>query len=504
MSVLWPILRQLATHPLKVAVTDDQRRWRGIDLLIGALHVAESLQQQTDRPHVGMVLPTGGLCPITTLAAWMLGKAVVPLNYLLKGEDLQYVCDHSGIDTIVTVQPMLDFLGTPPTVRNLLRIEDINFKRLPELRWPRRAAPDDLAVLMYTSGTSGKPKGVMLSHGNLSANIRQCRDWAQFDSSDSMMGVLPQFHIFGMTILTLVPLTLGMPVFYTARFNPKKIIGIMRRQKPTVIIAIPSMYNALMTVKSADPDVFSQVRYAISGGEPLPDDVVDRFKERLGVTLAEGYGLTETSAVTHWCRPHEYKRHSVGRAMPDVRVRIVGPDGREVRQGEEGEIRLAGPNILMGYYQAPEETAAAFDEMGYFRTGDIGREDPDGSLYITGRIKEMMIIAGENVFPREIEEVLNKHPEVEASGVASVMDPSRGEVPIGFVELHEGAADEDHAEIAARLRSHCRKYLAQYKVPREIRILEQLPRNPTGKIMRRDLKKILERETASVRSARVK
>src|SRR5690606_20066710 len=186
---------------------------------------------------------------------------------------------------------------------------------------------------------------------------------------------------------------------------------------PTVMVGIPSMYNALMTVKDARDDDFASLRYVISGGEPLPDDVARRFRERFGRTLDEGYGMTETSAVTHWCRPEEHRAHSVGKALDGVRVRIVHESGRDLGPNEEGEIRVAGPNIMRGYYKQPDETARTFDSQGYLRTGDMGRVDEDGFLFITGRIKEMLIIGGENVFPREIEEVLNQHPTVHASAV---------------------------------------------------------------------------------------
>ncbi|MCA9299993.1 MAG: AMP-binding protein, partial [Phycisphaerales bacterium] len=256
----------------------------------------------------------------------------------------------------------------------------------------------------------------------------------------------------------------------------------LREHRPTVFVGIPSMYNALLRSKSATPEDFASLRLPVSGGEPLPREVADRFHERFGVRILEGYGLTETSPVASVCLPEEWRRGSVGRALPGVRIRIM-ENGTELPPGSDGEIRLEGPNIMRGYYRLPEETATAFDARGAFRTGDIGRLDLDGHLYITGRLKEMMIVGGENVFPREIEEVLNQHPSVADAGVTSRVDPVRGEVPIAFVELAEGC-DFDETSIL----EHCRANLAGYKVPREIRDVEALPRNPTGKILRRALK----------------
>jgi long-chain acyl-CoA synthetase len=248
------------------------------------------------------------------------------------------------------------------------------------------------------------------------------------------------------------------------------------------------MYGALLNLKNAAPDDFSSLVYAVSGGEPLPDAISSGFRERFGVTIAEGYGMTECSPVTNWCLPHEYKRHSVGRPLPGVRQVVVSPESGEVLPVDtDGELRMQGPNIMRGYYGLPAETAAAFDERGYLRTGDMARLDRDGHLFITGRIKEMLIVGGENVFPREIEEVINRHPSVAASGVVGLRDDIRGEVPVAFVELIEDAEFDEQS-----IRALCRANLAGYKVPREIRRLDALPRNPTGKVLRRELTKMLQ------------
>jgi long-chain acyl-CoA synthetase len=261
----------------------------------------------------------------------------------------------------------------------------------------------------------------------------------------------------------------------------------MREYRPTIFVAIPSMYGALLSVKDAGPEDFASLRITVSGGEPLPEAIAQNMKSRFGIDLNEGYGLTETSPATNWCRPSEIRPHSVGKPLPDMDQRIVDlSTGVRLPQGHEGEVQMKGPNIMKGYFKLPAETAAAFTDDGYFRTGDIGAFDQDGHLHITGRLKEMMIIGGENVFPREIEEVLNKHPSVAASGVVPLADPMRGEQPVAFVEIREGEAFDEQA-----LKTWCRHSLAGYKVPVSIRVLPELPKNPTGKIMRRDLKRLL-------------
>ncbi|MFO0873668.1 MAG: AMP-binding protein [Phycisphaerales bacterium] len=483
MKLLRRILHTTFRRPWREAIVDDQRTWRAIHVYIGALHLARAMERLSSAPRIGVMVPTSGLFPMATLAAWLLGRTVVPLNYLLGADELAYVVDDAELDAVVTVKPMLEFAGGLPARARPLLLEELATKGVPPMRRAARVAEDAIAVILYTSGTSGRPKGVMLTGANLLANIEQCVEWAQFTRRDVVLGVLPQFHSFGLTVLTLLPMTVGCKAIYTARFAPRRMLELMRRHRPTAMIAIPTMYNALRLARSAEPADFSSLRYAVSGGEPLPDAVFEGFLERFGVTINEGYGLTETSPVTHWCRPHEQRRKSVGRALPRVETRIVGHDGRPLGVGAEGEVRLRGPNVMAGYFKLPELTASVFDEEGFFRTGDIGRVDAEGHLYITGRLKEMLIIGGENVFPREIEEILNQHPSVKDSAVIGIPDESRGEVPLAFVELKEGATFDEPS-----LRAHCRAKLAGYKVPKEIRKVDALPRSPTGKIVRRQLR----------------
>ncbi len=483
-SVHWPIIRTCVARAGRVLITDDQRRWRGIDLLVGAMHLASEIERRSESWTVGVLLPSGGAFPMAALAAWMAGRTVVPLNYLLKPEELQYVVDDCETDLIVSAGAMLGHLGAAPRVKTMLRLEDVSFRGVPEARWPAVCGGEGLAVLLYTSGTSGRPKGVMLSHGNICANIRQAREFARFTSRDVVLGVLPQFHSFGFTVLTLLPLTVGARAVYTARFVPGRIVKLCREHRATAFIAIPSMYNALLHAKDAGAEDFASLRFIVSGGEPLPDAVAAGFLERFGRRINEGYGLTETSPITNWCPPEEDVPHSVGPALPGVRERIVDLEtGEALPAGRDGEVRIKGPNVMRGYYKLEKETAGAFDDEGWFRTGDIGRMDERGFLYITGRLKEMIIVGGENVFPREIEEVLDKHPSVGASAVIGVRDEVRGELPCAFVEMKEGAAFDE-----GTLRTWCRERLAGYKVPREIRVVERLPRNATGKIMRRELR----------------
>lgn len=495
MSLLWPIFKKLIRSARRTLVVDDRRKYTGIELLAGSFYLADAIERTTSAKHVGVMLPTSGVFNMTLLATWTLGRTLVPLNYLLSKDELAFVIRDSDIDTIITVGPMLDFVGGPqvlPQEIRLLRVEEeVDFTGFPTPRWPAALRDEDLAVILYTSGTSGRPKGVMLSHGNLHSNVASAIKHARLTKADAFLGVLPQFHTFGLMALTLVPMYLGATAVYTARFIPRKIIDLIRKHRADIFMAVPSMYGALLSAKDAGPKDFESVRLPISGGEPLPDAVVEACRERFGINILEGYGLTETSPAANWSTPHAHKRHSVGPAIPGVRVMIIDETGQVQPPETDGEIVIAGPNVMQGYYKRPDLTEQVMIDvrdpqtgqtLRAFRTGDIGHIDADGFLFITGRKKEMLIIGGENVFPREIEEILNKHPAVKDSAVIGKADGLRGEVPVAFVELVENAQFDE-----AQARAFVREQLAQYKVPREIHVVDALPRNPTGKILRRQL-----------------
>ncbi|MDG2422482.1 MAG: AMP-binding protein [Phycisphaerales bacterium] len=482
MRLLKPILRHWRNAPLRIVCEDDHRQWRGATMWVAARHLAKWVASTTDAPNVGIFLPTSGAFPVAMAASWLCGRTIVPLNYLLAREELDYIIDHAELDTVITATPMLDRFGDMPDGVTSLRMDQMNAKGLPPMMRPVKRPDDFTAVILYTSGTSGKPKGVMLSVDNLGTNVDQCRRWANFTKRDSFLGVLPQFHSFGLCVCTILPFSLGCRALYTAQFKVVRVLDLLRRGRPTAFMAIPSMYNALLQAKSARPDDMSSLRFIVSGGEPLPDAVYDGFAERYGRKICEGFGMTETSPVTNWTLPHEERRGTVGRSLPGIEQIIVGDNGQHLDSGQDGELLIRGGNVMQGYYKMPEETALAINEDGFLRTGDMARIDENGFLSITGRIKEMLIIGGENVFPREIEEVLVKHPDVSEAAVIGMEDPSRGEVALAFVEMIEGAQFD-----AGALRSWCRESLAGYKVPREIRHVDALPRNPTGKVMRRSL-----------------
>jgi len=492
----WRALRSMLRNFTRVMLADDRRTYRGVDLLVIALHTADLVDSKSSTPRVAVMLPTSGAFAGVASGVWFAGRTVVPLNYLLKPEELQYVIDDCGTDLLIASRQLCETLKLEPKCKNVVYLEDVNFKALPTPRWPKLANPDDLAVVLYTSGTSGRPKGVMLTHDNLASNVRQMRRHVHFTREEIFLGVLPQFHSFGLTALTHVPFFSGARGIFNARFTPKKIVEAFREHRPTVFMGIPSMYNALLTVKDATADDFKSLRIAVSGGEPLPKPVADQFRERFGVDICEGFGMTECSPVTHVRLPEDDAPGSVGRPLPEVVQRIVDPaTERDLPPGVDGELRLAGPNIMAGYLNLPKETAAAFDAQGFLKTGDMARIDERGFLWITGRIKEMIIVGGENVFPREVEEVLDAHPDVFATGVVGERDDMRGETVVAFVEAEQGKTPDPEA-----LRAWCRDRLAGYKVPRRVIVIDALPRNPTGKIMRRALAERIRAEQAAAKA----
>jgi len=482
------LTKSFLRRPTRTFMVDDTRSYRGIDLMVAGMHIADQVDAKTSKPRVGMLIPTSGIFAAAAYGVWIGGRTAVPMNYLLDEKTLNYVIDDCGCDLIIASRKLIEHIGFVPKVKTILYLEDMSFKSLPSPRLPKMVSGNELAVVLYTSGTSGKPKGVMLTHRNLLANAAQLEEHIGVSTEDVFLGILPQFHSFGLTGLTLMPMLSGCKAVYTARFVPKKIVGLIQKHRPSIYLAIPSMYNAMLTVKSATAEDFASFRLMLSGGEPLPETVRTRFAERFGQPLVEAYGLTETAPGTNVLLPSDDRAGTVGRALPGVIERIIDPaTGAILPASTDGELRIKGPNVMKGYLGLEEETREAFDEDGFFKTGDMAQIDEDGFLTITGRIKEMMIVGGENVFPREIEEVLNAHPAVHDSGVIGLADPMRGEVPMGFVEL-----EEDQSAAPDEIKQWCRDRLPGYKVPKRIEIIDALPRNGTGKIMRRALKPNLE------------
>ena len=414
MSLLRPILGKALRNLRQTAVVDDRGEASYARILGGALHVAQLIERTTDARHVGVMLPTGGGFPVSVLACWLAGRVPVPINYLLNRDDLHHVFADAGLDTLLTATPLLEHVrkntakDAIPDALQTVALDAQKFGKVPPLRFPRKPGDDELAVLLYTSGTSGKPKGVELTHRNLEANARACIQHAGLNHRCVFLGVLPQFHTFGLTVLTLVPLLLGARVVYTARFVPRRIVELMREHRPDVFVAVPSMYHALLSVKTAQPEDFASLRFAIAGGEKLPEALDEQYRTRFGVQLYEGYGLTETSPVCNWSTPNRHKPGSVGPALPGVTNLILADDGTPLPDDAEGEIAIVGDHVMRGYHGLPELTAEVIREVNgqrAFKTGDIGELEPDEGTFKWGQT------TSQSYFPKDNSTYFNGHKE---------------------------------------------------------------------------------------------
>ena len=452
-----------------VAVVDPAASLTYGQLAACAAGVARAVAPGNDGPNVGIAIPPCVLFPAAYFGVLMAGKTPVPLNFLLEPPTLAAIAADAGLGTVLTVGPLRDPMSK--LVANVICVETIAPAQSPAA--PAGVDPEDVATILYTSGTSGPPKGVMLTHRNLISNVDSSVLTADYTHGDVSLGMLPLFHAFGLTCTMLLPLLVGGRAAYLPKFAPAAALKMMSEQGVTCIFAVPSIYRFLVQAAAGSPkEAFARLRFCVSGGEALGREVAGEFEKVFGRPLMEGYGLTEASPVVSLNPPDVVRPGSVGRPLSWVEVRIAG---------EAGELWLRGPSVMKGYYNRPDATREAITD-GWLRTGDIARVDADGYLYIVGRAKEMIISAGENISPGEIEAALNGHPAVAESAVVGMPDPSRGEVPRAFVVLKPGAAASE-----AELIEHCRRRLARMKVPRQVEFRTGLPHTLTGKILKRAL-----------------
>jgi long-chain acyl-CoA synthetase len=353
----------------------------------------------------------------------------------------------------------------------------------PALDFKQRPQPRDVAVFLYTSGTTGHPKGAMLSHRNLLWDAEACGRALALNHNDVCLCVLPMFHSFAELIFMVWSIAIGASVVILDRFVPARVLEAMHDHKVTLFCGVPSMFAMLLQVPREQRPVVPALKHCVAGGAALPAAVFHAFREEFGIPIIEGDGPTECSPVVSVNPPGgPYKVGSVGPPLPGVQVKIFDERDREVRTGEIGEIVVKAPSVMVGYHNQPEATAETL-RGGWCHTGDMGRVDEDGYIYIVDRKKDMLICSGMNVYPREVEEVLYQHPAVAEAAVVGMPDELRGEVPVAFAVLREGKEAGEKELIA-----FCRERLARFKVPRKIEFREQLPKSATGKILKRDLR----------------
>lgn len=426
------------------------------------------------------------------------GAVVVPINNFLKPDEVNFIIGDAGIKVLITdaelgshfralaaVHPELKlfkldpFEAAPPNGKLKTNSDDGS----PFVVAPPAASEGDLAVLIYTSGTTGRPKGAMLSHGNLLHNVESCRIVLQTVEGDRFAVLLPLFHSYMLTVGLLLPLLVGGSIVLVKSLHPvRNVLQEILQRRATVLPAIPQFYRGMVNAPISTP---LPLRICVSGAAPLPVQVLKEFEARFHIPLIEGYGLSEASpVVTKNPLDGTRKPGSIGLPIPQVEVSVQDDSGKHLSTLETGEICVRGGNVMLGYWKKPDETAKVM-RNGWLLTGDIGYRDEAGYYFITDRKKDMLLVNGINVYPREIEEILYEFPGIKEAAVIGKPDSRKGEQPVAFVAAADGATLEEKA-----IQHFVRKRLADYKVPKRIVQLPALPRNATGKVLKTALREV--------------
>ncbi len=436
----------------------------------------------TPGQRIGLHLPNSPEFVLAYYAAQKAGLVPLSLNVTYAGEEIRYIVNDAAASAIVTAPPVAAQLPPPdalPSVRHRLDARDLASLGGKPLRALDRDR-DETAAILYTSATTGRPKGVMLTHGNVVSNAYATVHHLHLTADDRGLCALPMFHCFGQNFIMNALVAAGGLLVLQERFVPDQFLAAIARHRITLFYAVPTMYILFL---AGGPHDLASVRLFFSAAASLPTDVERRWHEVYGQWIHQGYGLTECSPFASYNHEIAVKPGSVGTPIENVEMRIVDELGQPVPDGELGEIVIKGPNVMKGYYGQPEATAEAIRD-GWLRSGDIGYRDQDGYYYIVDRVKDMINVAGFKVFPREVEEVLFRHPAVKEAAVVGIPDPVRGEAVTAFVVLNPG-----RPVAATELQALCRQALAAYKVPERIEFIEALPKNPTGKILKKDLRR---------------
>ncbi|WP_075982509.1 long-chain-fatty-acid--CoA ligase [Bacillus massilinigeriensis] len=521
------LIKAAEENPNKVAIHFMGKELTYKEVYDDALKFAGYLQEigieKGDR--VAIMLPNTPQSVICYFGALMAGGVVVQTNPLYMEREIEYQMKDSGAKVIVTIDILYprvmkvksqtdlqhivvtaikDFLPFPknlvyPYVQKKQYGFSVNVKHegnnhlLKEiLKRPVQPVKEyeynfdeDLALLQYTGGTTGFPKGVMLTHKNLVSNASMCEAWLYKcrRGEEVVLGLLPFFHVYGMTTVMILTILQQNKMVLLPKFDMETALKTIQKQRPTMFPGAPTMYIGLLNHPDIKKYDLSSIDSCISGSAPLPVEVQQKFEEVTGGKLVEGYGLTESSPVTHsnflWDKPRV--KGSIGVPWPDTDAAILSPEGEPLPQGEIGEIAVKGPQVMKGYWNRPEDTAETLKD-GWLLTGDIGYMDENGYFYVVDRKKDMIIAGGYNIYPREIEEVLYEHPAVQEVVAAGIPDPYRGETVKAYVVLKEGMTVTEK-----ELNEFARKHLAAYKVPRIYEFRNELPKTAVGKILRRAL-----------------
>ncbi len=439
--------------------------------------------------RVGIMLPNVPEFAVVYYGTLRAGAVVVPMNPLLKSREVGYYLGDSGAKLMFGWHGAAAEAHQGAAGAEVIEVDPASFAGLIGAAEPSPEvadrAGDDTAVILYTSGTTGQPKGAELTHASLSTNTEVMKtDLVQLTPDDVIFGGLPLFHSFGQTCTLNTAVASGASLALLPRFDPAQALQIIAGHRATVFAGVPTMFSALLGVPDIASHDVSALRVCVSGGAAMPVEVLREFERVYGCKILEGYGLSETSPVASFNHPDaERKPGSIGTPIRGVQMRLVDDDGNDVPPGEPGEIAIRGHNVMKGYWQRPAETAAAIPD-GWFRTGDIATVDADGYFFIVDRKKDLIIRGGYNVYPREIEEVLYEHPQVAQAAVVGMPHPQLGEEVAAAVALKPGST-----VTATELREFVKGQVAAYKYPREVWLFDALPLGPTGKILKREIKR---------------
>ena len=485
------LAQSAAKHPDRVAIRLDDvavpyAAMEGVSQRVAGLLASKGIGQG-DR--VGVMLPNVPHFPMVYYAALRLGAIVVPMNVLLTAREIKHYMSDSGAKLILVWHDFAaeaEAAGAETGVE-VLPVEPAAIGELVAAADPveeiAEVDPDDTAVVLYTSGTTGQPKGAELTHSNIGTNVEACLGLFDPSENDVIFGGLPLFHIFGQTACMNVAVAVGGEITLLPRFDPAKALEIVERDGVSIFMGVPTMYAAMLHAPERESADVSSLKLCVSGGAALPMEILTAFEKEFGCPVIEGYGLSETSPVASFGRlDMERKPGTIGTPIEGVEMRIVDEEGKVLGVGDVGEVQIKGPNVMKGYWNMPEATAKAIDPDGWFSSGDMATVDEDGYYKIVDRKKEMILRGGYNVYPREIEEVLYEIPAVAEAAVMGIPHDDLGEEIVAVVSFKEGQSATDE-----EIQAFAREQVAAYKYPRHVVILDELPKGPTGKLLKREI-----------------
>jgi long-chain acyl-CoA synthetase len=492
MNLAHILIDSAARDPDHVAMKLDDAELTYGRLEQGSARVAGLLRDHGVAPgdRVGIMLPNVPYFAVCYYGVLRAGAVVVPMNVLLKRREVAFYLADSGAKVMFAWEGFAPDAqaGADEAGAECLLVVPGEFEQMLQDTEPApgltETADDDTAVILYTSGTTGTPKGAELTHANLTRNCAVIGSLLDMGASAVTLGALPLFHSFGQTCAMNATIATGGTLTLIPRFDPGKALAVIQRDNVNVFQGVPTMYGAILHHPERDQYDLSMLQLCASGGSAMPVELMRGFEAAFGCKVLEGYGLSETSPVASFNHPdRERKAGSIGTPIVGVEMKVVDDDGHEVPQGEVGEIVIRGHNVMKGYWGRPEATAEAIRD-GWFHSGDLALVDEEGYFFIVDRKKDMIIRSGYNVYPREIEEILYEHPAVREAAVLGVPHDEYGEEVGAAIALKEGASASPE-----ELRDFVKSQVAAYKYPRHVWFVDELPKGPTGKILKREIKR---------------